>query len=72
MLPPDASPASRWRRHLTADVNRDWADLVLVLCYLVTGLLDSASISVWASFVSMQTGEFALTYYLSASSVATY
>lgn len=29
---------------------------MLILCYLITGLLDSASISVWGSFVSMQTG----------------
>jgi hypothetical protein len=48
--------ASRWKDHLTAHVSRDWADLILILCYLITGLLDSASISVWGSFVSMQTG----------------
>jgi uncharacterized membrane protein YoaK (UPF0700 family) len=39
-----------------ADVDRSWGDVVLVLCYLITGLLDSASISIWGSFVSMQTG----------------
>ncbi|KAH6691398.1 hypothetical protein F5X68DRAFT_201829 [Plectosphaerella plurivora] len=44
------------RRRLTADVSRDWADLVLLFCYMITGLLDSASISSWGSFVSMQTG----------------
>jgi hypothetical protein len=49
---------SRWKRHLTAHVSRDWADLILILCYLITGLLDSASISVWGSFVSMQTGMY--------------
>ncbi|KAL2024258.1 hypothetical protein VTK56DRAFT_9414 [Thermocarpiscus australiensis] len=54
--PASASLISRWRTHLMADVNRDWADVVLVFCYLITGLLDSASISVWGSFVSMQTG----------------
>ncbi|KAK4039747.1 hypothetical protein C8A01DRAFT_16327 [Parachaetomium inaequale] len=47
---------SRWHQHLAADVSRDWADCILILCYLITGLLDSASISVWGSFVSMQTG----------------
>jgi hypothetical protein len=51
------SVASRWRRYLVADVNRDWADVVLILCYFITGLLDSSSISVWGSFVSMQTGK---------------
>lgn len=44
------------RRKLMVDVSRDWADVVLILCYLITGLLDSASISIWGSFVSMQTG----------------
>ncbi|KAI1265730.1 hypothetical protein F5Y18DRAFT_385601 [Xylariaceae sp. FL1019] len=44
------------RDYLVVDVCRDWADLVLLLCYIVTGMLDSASISTWGSFVSMQTG----------------
>lgn len=45
-----------WRQYLTANVSRNWAETVLLLCYFITGLLDSASISVWSSFVSMQTG----------------
>ena len=48
----------RLRKRLMVDIKRDWADVVLILCYVITGLLDSASISVWGSFVSMQTGEF--------------
>lgn len=44
------------RKKLTTDVQRDWADLVLLACYIITGLLDSSSISIWGSFVSMQTG----------------
>jgi hypothetical protein len=42
---------------MMVEVSRDRADVVLILCYLVTGLLDSASISIWGSFVSMQTGK---------------
>ncbi|KAI0478221.1 hypothetical protein F4859DRAFT_50031 [Xylaria cf. heliscus] len=45
-----------WRKSMTTDVRRDWADLILLVCYIVTGLLDSAAISTWGSFVSMQTG----------------
>ncbi|KAI1825517.1 hypothetical protein F4861DRAFT_193896 [Xylaria intraflava] len=53
----DGRPAKlRWRNNMVADIRRDWADLVLLVCYIVTGLLDSASISTWGSFVSMQTG----------------
>ncbi|KAI0423948.1 hypothetical protein F5Y09DRAFT_167347 [Xylaria sp. FL1042] len=47
---------SGWRKSMTTDIRRDWTDLVLLVCYIVTGLLDSASISTWGSFVSMQTG----------------
>lgn len=52
---PAISKAS-WRQKLSVNVSRDWADIVLLLCYVITGLLDSASISTWGSFVSMQTG----------------
>lgn len=44
------------REKLNADVRRGWSDIVLLFCYVITGLLDSSSISVWGSFVSMQTG----------------
>ncbi|PHH82215.1 hypothetical protein CDD82_6702 [Ophiocordyceps australis] len=44
------------RSHLNSQVSRSWADVVLLLCYIVTGLLDSASTQVWGAFVSMQTG----------------
>lgn len=52
-----SSSKSRWRSTLTVDVSRDWADVVLLLCYIITGLLDSAAVSTWGSFVSMQTGK---------------
>jgi hypothetical protein len=50
------APHSPWRRRMTVDVDRTRADVVLLLCYVITGLLDSSSISIWGSFVSMQTG----------------
>lgn len=46
----------RMRKAAKAEVKREWADVVLIFCYIITGLLDSASISIWGSFVSMQTG----------------
>jgi hypothetical protein len=54
--PSSDSRLARLRRFMAVDVKRERADIILVLCYLVTGLLDSASISIWGSFVSMQTG----------------
>lgn len=50
------SLTSRLRKAASADVKRDWADVVLIFCYIITGLLDSSAISDWGSFVSMQTG----------------
>ena len=46
-----------WQKRVAVDIRRDWADLLLLACYIITGLLDSASISTWGAFVSMQTGE---------------
>ena len=47
-----------WTQWFTAELDCKCADLVLILCYLITGLLDSVSISIRGSFVSMQTGRF--------------
>ncbi|KAK5105816.1 hypothetical protein LTR62_002119 [Meristemomyces frigidus] len=46
----------RLRGHMTDDVSKTWGDLILLGCYVVTGLLDSSSVQVWGSFASMQTG----------------
>lgn len=51
------SKSGNWRTKLTNDVAHRRTDVVLLLCYLVTGLLDSASIQIWETFVSMQTGK---------------
>ena len=46
----------RFRKHMTANVSNRWGDLALLFCYIITGLLDSTSVFVWGSFLSMQTG----------------
>lgn len=51
------SLVNRLNRAARSEIKRDWADVVLIFCYIITGLLDSASISIWGSFVSMQTGK---------------
>ncbi|KIW33142.1 uncharacterized protein PV07_00013 [Cladophialophora immunda] len=52
------SPRSlaRFRDYLKEDIDRRWADLLLLLSYVITGLLDSSAVFIWGSFVSMQTG----------------
>ncbi|KAF2129052.1 hypothetical protein P153DRAFT_317617 [Dothidotthia symphoricarpi CBS 119687] len=57
----------RMKRHMAADVSKNWADLILLFCYIVTGLLDSSAVFIWGSFVSMQTGN---TIYLGLGLVA--
>lgn len=48
---------ARLKKHFNANVSKNWADLVLLFCYVITGLLDSSAVFIWGSFVSMQTGE---------------
>ncbi|KAH8706957.1 hypothetical protein GQ44DRAFT_831160 [Phaeosphaeriaceae sp. PMI808] len=54
-------------KHLGADVSKSWADVVLLFCYIITGLLDSSAVFIWGSFVSMQTGN---TVYLGLGLIA--
>lgn len=48
----------KFQGHMTADICKTWGDLMLLACYVITGLLDSSSVQVWGSFVSMQTGKW--------------
>ncbi|KAK6443749.1 hypothetical protein LTR95_000577 [Oleoguttula sp. CCFEE 5521] len=52
---------ARLQNHLVEDISESWADLALLFCYVITGLLDSSSVFIWGSFVSMQTGLIAPT-----------
>ncbi|KAL9616695.1 MAG: hypothetical protein Q9160_008448 [Pyrenula sp. 1 TL-2023] len=63
----EASVSQRIRDHMTRDVRKHRADLVLLLSYIITGLLDSSAVFIWGSFVSMQTGN---TVYLGLGVVA--
>lgn len=42
--------------HLNTTLSMHHTDLVLLYCYIITGLLDSSAVFIWGSFVSMQTG----------------
>lgn len=45
-------------RYLASDINTKRADIVLIICSFVSGLVDGMSFTAWGSFASMQTGEF--------------
>ncbi|KAK5045572.1 hypothetical protein LTR84_009190 [Exophiala bonariae] len=65
--PKSSRRSTRLSKYLKQDIDRSWADLILLLSYVITGLLDSSAVFIWGSFVSMQTGN---TVYLGLGLVA--
>jgi uncharacterized membrane protein YoaK (UPF0700 family) len=47
---------SRLSKYLRREIDPAHGDLLLLFCYIITGLLDSSAVFIWGSFVSMQTG----------------
>ncbi|CAI7592349.1 unnamed protein product [Penicillium glandicola] len=47
---------SQLSKNLCDEIDPKYGDLVLLFCYIITGLLDSSAVFIWGSFVSMQTG----------------
>ena len=45
-------------RHFKADIDKKYADLMLIVCGFVGGLVDGLSFNAWGSFSSMQTGTY--------------
>ncbi|KAL4976647.1 hypothetical protein BDW66DRAFT_166300 [Aspergillus desertorum] len=54
--PQKPTPFQRFKRHLANEITSNGADLILLFCYIITGLLDSSAVFIWGSFASMQTG----------------
>lgn len=44
------------QHHVNQPLSTHRTDLILLYCYVITGLLDSSAVFIWGSFVSMQTG----------------
>jgi len=51
-------PTQRLRQYLAADVDPNHADILLLSCCLISGLVDSTIYNAYGTFVSMQTGGF--------------
>ncbi|KAM5353556.1 hypothetical protein ACJ41O_000206 [Fusarium nematophilum] len=49
-------PESSLSRRFTSDVDVRWGDILLLVCFFVAGLVDSAAFNMYGCFVSMQTG----------------
>ncbi|PYH93452.1 DUF1275 domain protein [Aspergillus ellipticus CBS 707.79] len=52
----ETTPYSRFIRYFRAEIDITYADLVLIVCGFVSGLVDGLSFNAWGSFSSMQTG----------------
>ncbi|KAL4725685.1 hypothetical protein ACLX1H_007836 [Fusarium chlamydosporum] len=44
------------QRRFAADIDTKWGDILLLVCFFVAGLVDSAAFNMYGCFVSMQTG----------------
>ena len=51
---------TRLQAHLNEDVSTSHADILMLTCCLVSGLVDSTIYNAYGTFVSMQTGTFRL------------
>jgi hypothetical protein len=57
----ESSPESLpWTKKLQArligDIDTGWTDTILLGCYFISGMVDSAAFNTWKCFVGMQTG----------------
>lgn len=50
------APSDRLRSHLRQEVTTDHADLIMLTCSFISGLVDSTIYNAYGTFVSMQTG----------------
>ncbi|KAL6232561.1 hypothetical protein BDW75DRAFT_247110 [Aspergillus navahoensis] len=55
-FPQKPTRLQRLKRHLATEITPHGTDFIILFCYIITGLLDSSAVSIWGSFVSMQTG----------------
>lgn len=55
-LTPDKSH-KQLRQYLVAPINPHHADLPLLACCFVTGIIDAGAYNAWGTFMGMQTGK---------------
>ena len=47
---------TKLRRYWLSDIDRDWTDILLIICGYISGLVEGLSFNYWGSFSNMQTG----------------
>ena len=54
----EGSLKAKLRRYWLSDIDRDWTDILLIICGYISGLVEGLSFNYWGSFSNMQTGIF--------------
>lgn len=57
----ESSYKAKLRRYWLSDIDRDWTDILLIICGYISGLVEGLSFNYWGSFSNMQTGMFPYT-----------
>ncbi|KAK3697798.1 hypothetical protein LTR37_017263 [Vermiconidia calcicola] len=52
----DVPNSAKLKRYLNADIGTRWADMILVVCFFISGLIDAGAYNAYGCFSSMQTG----------------
>ncbi|KAK3707534.1 hypothetical protein LTR37_012029 [Vermiconidia calcicola] len=52
----DVPNSTKLKRYLNADIETRWADLILVVCFFISGLIDAGAYNAYGCFSSMQRG----------------
>ena len=50
----DASPYTKFTNHLTSDIDVGRADLILIICFFISGLIDAGAYNAYECFTGMQ------------------
>lgn len=52
----DVSMSAKLKEHVNADIDTRWADLVLIVCFFISGSIDAGAYNAYECFSSMQVG----------------
>ena len=50
----EVSRIARTKQYLTADIDTQWADLILIVGFFISGLIDAGAYNAYQNFASMQ------------------
>ena len=48
------SATTKMKLYLTADIDKRWGDLILIVCFFISGLIDAGAYNAYGCFTSMQ------------------